>query len=98
MASVKSEFLPLTPEGEIVKPFKKASVKRQYFAVICLDLLAFSFGATCGWASAGISILKSENTPLETGPITTTQASYVASGIGIGGFFGNFIFGWVRIF
>lgn len=95
MASVKSELLQLAPEGAEVKIFKKTSVKRQYFATLCMDLLAFSFGATCGWTSAAIPILKSDETPLDTGPITANEASWVASGMCIGGFIGNLFIGWV---
>jgi hypothetical protein len=96
MASVKSEFLQLTPEDTNDGGMEKASVKRQYFAVICLDLLAFSYGATCGWPSASIPILKSDDTPLSSGPITMSEASWIASGICPGGLLGNLFIGWVR--
>lgn len=96
MASLKSELLQLAPEDVEKELFKKASVKRQYFATFCMDLLAFSYGASCGWPSASIPILKSDETPLETGPISTVEASWIASGICIGGFFGNLFIGWVN--
>lgn len=74
----------------------RSSVKRQLFATIAMDLLAFSYGATCGWSSSSIVILRSEETPLDTGPLSTAEASWVVSGICIGGFVGNILLGWVR--
>lgn len=95
---VKSEVLELVTDGvENLESWRKTSVKRQYFAVIVMDLLAFSYGASCGWTSASIPILKSEETPFETGPISTNEASWIASGICVGGFVGNLIIGWVII-
>lgn len=61
-----------------------------------MNLLAFSYGATCGWASSSIPILRSDDTPLETGPISISDASWIASGNCFGGFFGNLLVGWVR--
>lgn len=97
MVSVKSELLQLAPENERVEFLGRKSFKRQYFATICVDLLAFSYGASCGWSSAGIPILKSDETPLETGPISSEEASWITSGICIGGFVGNLLIGWVKI-
>lgn len=97
MSNVRSEFPQFSPEiDEKVESYKKSSVKRQYFATVVMDLLAFSYGATCGWTSSSIPILKSDDTPLETGPISTADASWISSGICIGGFFGNLLIGWVK--
>lgn len=95
MASVKSEFSQLTPETN-AETLTKTSVKRQFFAVICLDLLAFSYGATCGWSSPSIPLLKSEETPLDTGPISIEEASWIVALQCVGGFAGNLVLGWVR--
>lgn len=64
--------------------------------ILFQDLLAFSYGASCGWPSASIPILKSDDTPLESGPITASEASWIASGICLGGFVGNLVIGWVK--
>jgi hypothetical protein len=100
MASVKSaqQLLQLAPpEGIELEILKKKNVKRQYFATICMDLLAFSFGATCGWPSPSLLLLRSpEDSPLESGPITLEEASWIASGMCLGGFVGNLAIGWVR--
>lgn len=99
MVAMKSETLHLAPGGvENLEIWKKTSVRRQYFAVIVMDLLAFSYGASCGWTSAAIPILKSAETPFESGPISTNDASWIASGICLGGFFGNLLIGWVNNF
>lgn len=99
MASIRTELFQLSPEGvERVESLKKPSVRRQYFATIVMDLLSFSYGATCGWTSSSIPILKSyDDTPLESGPISTNDASWIASGICLGGFVGNLLIGWVKI-
>lgn len=99
MASEKSEFLQLNLDNEQGKVVKvvKTSVKRQFFATITMDLLVFSYGASCGWPSASIPILKSDDTSLATGPISTADASWIASGICIGGFIGNLLIGWVKV-
>lgn len=84
-----------TESSDKLRTWKKSSAKRQYFAVIVMDLLSFSYGASCGWTSASIPILKSDETPFESGPITTNEASWIASGICLGGFAGNLMIGWV---
>lgn len=96
MVSVESELLKLAPENERVENLGKTSYKRQYFATFCVDLLAFSYGASCGWPSASIPILKSDLTPLKTGPISSEEASWITSGICLGGFVGNLLTAWVK--
>lgn len=97
MPNSKTDFKPLALEDVgTEEEHLKSSAKRQLFATIVMDLLAFSYGASCGWPSASILILKSDETPLESGPISTNEASWVVSGICIGGFVGNLLLGWVR--
>ena len=97
MVAEKFETFHLASDGaENLETCKKSSVRHQYFAVLVMDLLSFSYGSSCGWPSASIPILKSDETPFESGPITTNDASWIASGICIGGFFGNLFFGWVN--
>lgn len=94
MSTLKSELFRLAP-SETGETFKKTSVKRQWISVLTMDLLAFSYGAVCGWPSASIPLLKSDDTPLESGPISSHDASWIASGMCIGGLFGNLLIGWV---
>lgn len=74
----------------------KTSPIRQIIATFLMDLLGFSMGASCGWTSAAIPILKSDDTPLASGPITTEDASWIAAGICIGGLLGNLFMSWVN--
>lgn len=47
----------------------------------------------CGWPSAALPILQdAKATPLETGPLSMEQASWVSSLMCAGGFFGNWFF------
>lgn len=96
MTSEKSEFLRFEPERNEVEVVKKSSVKRQYFCTLAMDLLGFSYGASCGWLSASVPLLMSDNTPLDSGPVTMNDAAWIASSICLGGFVGNLFIGWVR--
>lgn len=98
MESVKPELFNLHDENENKIGSKKlTNTSRQYYAVLCMNLLSFAYGATCGWPSAAILQLKSPETPLDSGPLSEGDDGWIASGIGIGGFFANFFFGWVRV-
>jgi hypothetical protein len=92
----KTEFLRLATDFDEVKTAKKSSLRRQYFAALAMDLLGFSYGASCGWTSASVPFLMSEDTPLDSGPMTMYDASWIASSICMGGFVGNLFIGWVR--
>jgi hypothetical protein len=99
MGTEKTEFTRLAleeDEHQVVK--KRNSVRRQYLVTLTLDLLAFSFGASCGWTSASIPLLRSEESPLDSGAISLNDASWIASGICVGGFAGNLLVGWVSFF
>lgn len=53
-----------------------------------------SYGIACGWPSAAHGVLKSnEKTPLNSGPMTDEELSWMVSLICIGGFIGNIFFG-----
>jgi hypothetical protein len=98
MSIEKSEFARLAPGGGVgVETLKKRSVRRQYYATLTMNLLAFSYGASCGWTSASVPILMSEDTPLDTGPMTLNDASWIAAGMMVAGFAGNLLIGWVKI-
>lgn len=74
---------------------RKSNTQRQYYAAICMSLLAFAYGSTSGWTSSAMIVLSGDDTPLDSGPLTTENKGWIASGIGIGGFFANLFFGWV---
>jgi len=83
---------------EVESPLQEeVSVKRQCIATGYMMLLGFSFGAFCGWPSAAILILKAEDSPLPSGPITDQEASWIASTMCLGGLAGTLFFGWVNM-
>lgn len=53
------------------------------------------YGVGMGWLSTALPLLQSDDTPLETGPITTEQLSWAGSIISIGALLGNFSFGYL---
>lgn len=57
--------------------------------------MAMAFGASCGWPSASLPFLKSEESHLSSGPISTEEVSWIVSMICFGGLFGNLFFGWL---
>lgn len=93
MSSFQPELLHLTSDED---KFLETSTKRQYYAAVTMNLLAFGYGCCCGWPSAAVLLLTEYDTPLETGPISSDDVGWIASGIGIGGFIGNFLFAWVN--
>lgn len=66
----------------------------QFYATFCADLLAISYGLAAGWTSAAVPLLKSPNTPLESGMITSDEASLIGSILTMGGFVGTIVFGY----
>ncbi|XP_055375650.1 facilitated trehalose transporter Tret1-like [Condylostylus longicornis] len=76
----------------------KSSAKYQYYATLCANILSMSYGAFCGWPSSSFLVLQSKDSPLDGGPMTDEQASWVGSLLCVGGFVGNYLFGWLANF
>lgn len=57
-----------------------------------MNIVSISHGCILGWVSPSIPLLRSEASPLDTGPITTEEASWVGSCISVGGVIGNLFF------
>jgi SP family facilitated glucose transporter-like MFS transporter 8 len=74
---------------------REANTKRQFYAAICMSLISFSYGTTCGWTSGAIVHLTKDSTPLLSGKLGMSEISWIASGIGIGGMISNLFFGWL---
>lgn len=55
-------------------------------------------GSMNGWLSPALPQLLSEDTPLETGPLTSEQLSWVGSINALSGIFGTFVFGIVTAY
>uniref|UniRef100_T1GYC1 Major facilitator superfamily (MFS) profile domain-containing protein n=1 Tax=Megaselia scalaris TaxID=36166 RepID=T1GYC1_MEGSC len=73
----------------------EGSVKNQYLATICANIMALSYGAFCGWPSAAFLVLQSDESPMDKGPISNEEASWIGAIICAGGILGNFFFGWL---
>ncbi|XP_031634206.1 facilitated trehalose transporter Tret1-like [Contarinia nasturtii] len=72
----------------------EASVKFQYLAALVVNMLTVGYGVTSGWSSPSILLLKSDESPLPTGKITTEESSWIASLISIGALIGNIVCGY----
>lgn len=57
------------------------------------NIISICHGISIGWLSPNILTLKSEDTPLISGPMTISQTSWLASSIAIGAIIGNCLFG-----
>lgn len=53
----------------------------------------FSHGCIIGWVAPALTILSSDKTPLESGPITVEEQSWIGSMNCVGAIFGTFMFG-----
>lgn len=52
-----------------------------------------------GWLSMALPLLQSNQSPLESGPLTTVELSWIGSIVMIGALFGNFFCGYIeRVF
>lgn len=60
-----------------------------------MNLLTTGHGIVCGWPSAAVMLLMSDESPLPTGPISIDEASWITALMCAGGLVGNFFFGWV---
>lgn len=60
-----------------------------------VNLATISFGLFEGWSSPSIILLTSKESPLPSGSITMSEASWVASLQCIGCLFGNMTFGYI---
>lgn len=66
----------------------------QFYATFCANLLCVSYGLATGWTSAAIPLLKSPQSPLKSGMITSEEASLIGSLLTIGGIVGTLVFGF----
>lgn len=57
--------------------------------------MSISYGASCGWPSPSLPFLKSKDSHLSSGPISTEEASWIGAMLCVGGLCGNLFFGWL---
>lgn len=59
------------------------------------NLVQLGYGISMGWLSMALPLLQSNESPLESGPITTEEISRTGSIIMLGALFGNFLSGYI---
>lgn len=97
MFALKTEAVVKTPEVSIFDFFCSFLSFPQTLKIVSflsVNLLTICFGAFIGWPSAALLLLQSEDSPLEGGPLTTSEVSWVGSVICIGALCGTLLFGW----
>lgn len=75
--------------------YSQIHVKLNFHYLITGNLVAMSYGTACGWPSAAYDILKFNETPLGSGPMTVDELSWMVSLLCVGGFVGNIFFGFI---
>lgn len=71
-----------------------ASTGNQFYATFIANLLCLGYGLATGWTSAAVPLLKSSETPLTGGKITSAEQSIIGSILTIGGVVGTLLFGY----
>lgn len=59
------------------------------------NVITFAYGCIIGWVSSAIAQLMSTESPLDSGPITVEEASWIGSIICLGSLLGIFSYGYV---
>jgi hypothetical protein len=77
---------------------KRFNFFTQYYAGVFANFLTITYGVTLGWTSPTIPILESELSPLESGPATVEQISWIASSLSPGGILATLTYGFVSNF
>lgn len=60
-----------------------------------VNVFILSYGTIIGWPSAALLILQSDASPLESGPISVEETSWIGAIMCVGGLLGNIVFGWI---
>lgn len=93
-------------EESLLNPYKNETLKktssemlkcdRMYAFPFTVNLIAMTYGMSCGWSSAAFAVLNSTDTPLISGPLNEYQLSWVVSLLCVGGLIGNIFFGCIN--
>lgn len=66
----------------------------QAYAVLWINMVNFNYGITVGWSSPSLPLLKSEDSPLPSGPLTLLEVSWIGAMLCIGGALATVFYGW----
>ncbi|XP_037039365.1 facilitated trehalose transporter Tret1-like isoform X4 [Bradysia coprophila] len=72
---------------------KFSQVKYQYITILGVSIISLCHGFAVGWLSSAVPILKSEDTPLQSGPLTVQQTMWLGGVYSLGGAIGSGVFG-----
>lgn len=70
-------------------------LKIKQFLFFPVNLISLSQGTAVGWTSPFLPILQSKETPLESGPVSNEETSWIGATLCIGAIIGTFLFGWM---
>ncbi|XP_055595994.1 facilitated trehalose transporter Tret1-like [Uranotaenia lowii] len=68
-------------------------VYQQVIATCIINIINFSHGAVLGWSSPFLPLLQSDQSPLDSGPVTIEQGSWIGSILCLGALLGTLIYG-----
>lgn len=66
-----------------------------YFFNFKANLCALAAGTAFGWTSSAFLVLESNDSPLESGALSSSEIAWVGALIGIGGVAGTIVLGWL---
>ncbi|XP_055295153.1 uncharacterized protein LOC129564928 [Sitodiplosis mosellana] len=66
-------------EASTTHRVKMPSVLKQYLATITCNILAIAYGSSCAWAGPNFLVLTTNDTPIESGPLSTSEAAMVVA-------------------
>ncbi|XP_037050252.1 uncharacterized protein LOC119084392 [Bradysia coprophila] len=69
-----------------------SQLKYQYIAVICVNLLSLAQGYCVAWVTPLFQLLRSDNSPLDSGPITLLETTLLGLLPCVGSFLGTILF------
>lgn len=58
-------------------------------------MILLAHGAGVGWSAASMTVLGSDENPLQIGKLDMDHISWIASLLSLGGLFGNIMFGFI---
>lgn len=93
--------------GEIRLEYKVNEIRVRLINIFCycgngwwcvVSLMNILAGVGNGWMTPMVPVLKSDDTPLVTGPLTNDEISWISSSFSVGSTIGGFLFTWVTAF
>lgn len=90
--------IELCSDNIIKKNVSFDKVKYQFLAACCANIVVLGQGCAIGWLSPILPLLRSDDSPLQSGKITIEEASWIGSISSIGSVVGTIYFGLISIY